>query len=292
VGVNNSWRQPTTMADWMRDVEKRLMHEERRPQNAKVTDIVGTGIGAYSRMVEDWNSEGPIVDGFFYSVADSVINSPDDSRNWMGLVQANSIGQGLQRVWEYIDTASTPSPDPGLFTRSFVTNADGTRNYTPWLQGGGGGGGQAGITVQDEGVDLGPTTQLDFTGAGVTATAGTGEVQLTIDGTPHGPASGGLTGTYPAPTLAPGSVGSAQIVDGSIQAGDLAPGVIPVSLVLSFGSPQTSWIGVHNLNQRPVDVTLMNAAGEKFLGTVSYPSVNQVQADFGVAVAGSMLIQK
>ena len=64
------------------------------------------------------------------------------------------------------------------------------------------------------------------------------------------------------------------------------------SVLLSFPSPQTTWLGVHNLNQTPVDVTLMNAAGELFLGTVTYPNANQVQATFGVAVAGSMLIQK
>lgn len=234
MAVNNSWRQPQNMNDWMRDIEKRLMHEERRPTPPFPSAVVGPGIRAYSNEVKDWNSEGPIVDGFFYSSAGAVINSPDDSKNWMGLVQANAIGQGLQRVWEYIDTSQAPSPDPALWTRAFITNADGTRSYSPWRQGGGGGSGTAGITVQDEGTTLLTTTQLDFYGAGVSAVAATGEVQITVDGTPHGTAGGDLTGNYPSPTIAAGAVkggAGGNIADGTITAADLASGVLPLLTV-------------------------------------------------------------
>ena len=139
MAVANSWRQNETMSDWMRDIEKRLMHEERRPSVRPADELVGPGISTYSAHVDDWNSDGPVVNGFFYSDADQVVNSPDDTKNWMGIVQANPIGQGVQRVWEYIDDEDDPDADPDLFTRTFVTNEDGTRTYSDWLQGGGGG---------------------------------------------------------------------------------------------------------------------------------------------------------
>ncbi len=292
MAVNNNWRQPQNMSDWMRDIEKRLMHEERRPIPPSPTSVVGPGFRAYANVVVDWDSDGPIVGGHFHSVAGQVVNSPDDDKNWIGIVQSNSIGQGLQRVWEYIESPTSPSPDPAAYVRAFVTNPDGTRNYSPWLQGGGGGSGSGTIIVQDEGVTVVPeTTQLDFIGAGVSVAAGTGEAQITVDGTPHGTAGGSLSGTYPSPSLATNSVGHDQIIDGSIQASDLAAGVIPVPVMLNFPS-QTTWVGVHNLNQRPVDVTLMSSTNEEFVGTITYPDVNTVQASFGVAVAGYMLVQK
>ena len=35
-----------TMSDWMRDIEKRLMHEERRPTARPTSETVGPGIDA------------------------------------------------------------------------------------------------------------------------------------------------------------------------------------------------------------------------------------------------------
>src|SRR5262245_55571783 len=119
------------MDDWMRHIEKRLMHEERRPIPASAQSVVGPGISTYSRLVEDWNSDGPVVNGFFYSEANSVQNSPDNTKDWIGLVEANPIGQGVQRVWQYVDGSDNPVVAVG-YTRTFATNADGSRTYTAW----------------------------------------------------------------------------------------------------------------------------------------------------------------
>jgi hypothetical protein len=70
------------------------------------------------------------------------------------------------------------------------------------------------------------------------------------------------------------------------------PGTTPGGLILTFGSASTTWLGVHNMGQTPVDVTLMDSGGNVIGGDISYPSTNQVQASFQIAVSGSMLIQK
>jgi len=76
----------------------------------------------------------------------------------------------------------------------------------------------------------------------------------------------------------------------------IAQGVVPTApeaIVLDFPVADWSWVGVHGLNQIPVDVTLVDAAGEQFIGNITFTNANTVTAGpFGKPVAGHMLVQK
>jgi hypothetical protein len=73
---------------------------------------------------------------------------------------------------------------------------DNTDPFNPVISASGGGGGTGSLTVQDEnGTVATGVTQIDFQGAGVTATAGTGEVVVTI---PGGGGGGGSVESYDA----------------------------------------------------------------------------------------------
>jgi hypothetical protein len=106
-------------------------------------------------------------------------------------------------------------------------------------------------------------------------------------GPPSGPAGGVLSGTYPNPGLADNVVTSAKIVDGTIQASDLAAGVIPVVAYRHVqASAATTWSITHGLAFRP-NVSAVDSTGrEVWPGAVDYPSATTVQLTFSAAVAG------
>lgn len=131
--------------DWMRQQEKRMLHEERRPRVAQASDILGPIFGPYATRISNWNQADTEFNGIVYSEPGS-LNSPNDAEWWIGQVMAQQGGFGIQTAWNFRSTGT-----PLLFVRTF-SQAGGTRNFTPWQQGGGGGVGDGSRWLTGSGV--------------------------------------------------------------------------------------------------------------------------------------------
>jgi hypothetical protein len=130
IGGANTWRQAIDGADWMREVEKRILHEERRPNVRTAADILGPGIGPYSVLLDDWNAAETVFNGLFHSLPGAA-NAPLADRYWMGTCQATSDGYGLQRVDEYQGSSTAIWPRAG-YLRKFFTPAGQQRQFSSW----------------------------------------------------------------------------------------------------------------------------------------------------------------
>lgn len=131
MGGANNWPQAQTMADWMRQAEKRQLNSERRPQITQPSDILGPGIGPFSIQLFDWNADEAAFNGFWWSEP-GAINSPDplNSKWFMGWSQGNEDGFGLQTATEFNNITTWPS---STWTRRFFDpGTGGTRSYSKW----------------------------------------------------------------------------------------------------------------------------------------------------------------
>jgi hypothetical protein len=98
---------PVTMQDWMRGHEKRVMHQERRPQIKKASDLLGPGFAPTATHILDWNSEEARFNGFFWS-SDEADNVPDEVGPWAWLGLTISTGHhGQQITWSHGGTEYT-----------------------------------------------------------------------------------------------------------------------------------------------------------------------------------------
>lgn len=132
MGGANSWRVQITGEDYLRQQEKRLLHEERRPIIRQASDLLGPGAGPYAIMLQDWNAPEANFVGVFWSEANNVVNSPDDTLYWMGRTMGTSEGFGIQQVWEHRDDA-----DPDGHIRSFIRRfyaPGGAAQYSSWVE--------------------------------------------------------------------------------------------------------------------------------------------------------------
>jgi len=131
MGGASGWRTATSVEDWMRNVEKRLMHEERRPNIRTAADLLGPGVAPYSIWINDWNTDETAFNGFFHSEP-GALHSPNNTRYWMGSSQATRDGYGLQRVSEYRgDPTEALWPRP-TYVRKFFTISGQQRQFSTW----------------------------------------------------------------------------------------------------------------------------------------------------------------
>ena len=131
MGGANTWRAPQDASDWMREVEKRVLHEERRPSIRTASDLMGPGLSPYSVWINDWNADETKFNGFFHTDP-LALNTPDNTRYWMGTSQATSEGYGLQRVTEYRDGRTTATWPRLTYIRKFFTAPGTQRQFSAW----------------------------------------------------------------------------------------------------------------------------------------------------------------
>lgn len=140
-----SWSAVNSMDDWMTQQEKRVAHEERRPQINTASDLLGPGIAPHATPISDWNSEETLFNGIWVSEPDiGVEHSPDPSKRWIGVSYGTIDGYGYQQVWDDSDPVVS-------YTRTFSTIGD-SPEFTDWVllaTGGGTGGPPTGAAGGD-----------------------------------------------------------------------------------------------------------------------------------------------
>lgn len=130
MGGVDSWRQPVNLGDRWSQMEKKILSESRRPQIERASDLLGPGAGPYAVQIKDWNADEAVFVGVFYADPnEGQVNSPDDSKFWMGETFGTQFGDGFQRLTEFFPVAI---PSPGRYERRF-TSTTGVRVYSAWV---------------------------------------------------------------------------------------------------------------------------------------------------------------
>lgn len=113
---------------YLRNTERRLNQQERRPQIYTAEDILGPGFGPTGTMVLNWNGDEATFNGFFWSPV-GALNGPDSANEWGGFVIAeDDNAYGVQEVWSIRD-----GDPPRRYVRRWSDpGGGGTRTYTAW----------------------------------------------------------------------------------------------------------------------------------------------------------------
>lgn len=127
--MSSDWPIPQTFGETMRQSDRRLQSEERRPQLRKASDFLGPGFGPQAIHTTNWNGEECLFNGFFYSEP-GALGAPDVDLAWIGQVIADPSPSGVQIVQTY----RSPNWPPFRRMRKFETPAGGTAPiFTDWI---------------------------------------------------------------------------------------------------------------------------------------------------------------
>lgn len=110
-----------TARDILRQSEKRLGRQERRPSRTALPESLGAGLASQAVQVMDWNTVDTTTNGFYFSAPGSQ-NSPDSALSWTGQAIARSDGTGMQQVWNtdgaiprhYVRMYAPDTPTPAV----------------------------------------------------------------------------------------------------------------------------------------------------------------------------------
>lgn len=118
----------TDARGWMKDQQRRLNHQEARPQIRSASDLLGPGIAATAIQLTDWSSDETAFNGFFWS-GPGALNGPNSAHYYIGSVLATADGYGIMTVREFRGATVQPLPQ---WVREFAGSLGGGRTFGPW----------------------------------------------------------------------------------------------------------------------------------------------------------------
>lgn len=118
------WRPVVSGSDWMRDQEKRVMSQERRPQVKHASDLLGPGFAPFAVQLRDWNAPEARFNGFW--VGEAAANAPTPTGVYLGVTVGSIDGHAVQTAIRHLDTGTQ------VWVRQSHSHISQAPTYGPW----------------------------------------------------------------------------------------------------------------------------------------------------------------